>query len=82
MGEYWKLWNLPVHHWITRNDIHRYLGHLYFPLMKHGVPRWKANILVFVFSAAAHEYVVSASLGIVEFWAFFGMLVQAPVILI
>jgi diacylglycerol O-acyltransferase-1 len=39
-----------------------------------------ANFIVFLVSAAGHEYVVSASIGVIEFWAFFGMLLQAPVI--
>jgi diacylglycerol O-acyltransferase-1 len=56
-------------------------GHLYFPMLKHSVKRWQANLVVFLVSALAHEFVISASLGIIEFWAFFGMMTQAPVIL-
>lgn len=31
VGEYWKLWNMPVHKWLLR--------HVYFPTIKLGVPR-------------------------------------------
>ena len=41
-----------------------------------------ANILVFFTSAIAHEYLVDVPLGVVSFYAFVGMMLQAPVIII
>lgn len=32
IGDYWKLWNMPVHKWLLRT--------VYFPAMNHGVNRW------------------------------------------
>ena len=31
-------------------------------------------MIVFFISALGHEYIVSASLGIIEYWAFIGMI--------
>lgn len=36
--------------------------------------RTVANFIVFFISALGHEYIVSASIGVVEYWAFIGML--------
>lgn len=36
--------------------------------------RGMANFVVFLVSALGHEYIVSASIGVVEYWAFIGML--------
>jgi len=35
--------------------------------------RTTSNMLVFLVSALGHEYIVSASIGVVEAWAFVGM---------
>jgi hypothetical protein len=35
VGEYWRLWNQPVHKWMLR--------HVYFPLIRHGVPKFQAG---------------------------------------
>jgi diacylglycerol O-acyltransferase-1 len=32
IGDYWKLWNMPVHKWLLRT--------IYFPALNHGVNRW------------------------------------------
>ncbi|KAM3132959.1 hypothetical protein pb186bvf_014955 [Paramecium bursaria] len=72
LEEYWKLWNIPVHHWLVR--------HIYLPCLKSGLSKSTANMIVFFISALGHEYIVSASLGIIEYWAFIGMIMQAPVI--
>ena len=32
IGDYWKLWNMPVHKWLLRT--------VYFPAMRAGVGRW------------------------------------------
>jgi hypothetical protein len=35
VGEYWRLWNMPVHKWMLR--------HVYFPLIRHKVPKFHAG---------------------------------------
>lgn len=37
-----------------------------------------ANFLVFVLSAVAHEYLVCIPLGVMSYYAFLAMLLQAP----
>ncbi|CAK77558.1 unnamed protein product (macronuclear) [Paramecium tetraurelia] len=74
LEEYWRLWNLPVHHWLVR--------HVYFPCLKSGMNRTISNMIVFLVSALGHEYIVSASIGVVEAWAFVGMFAQAPFMLL
>lgn len=73
-GEYWRSWNLPVHHWLMR--------HVYFVLLKKGVGRVGGLITVFTISALFHEYVVSASIGVWTYVAFIAMMSQAPVMLL
>lgn len=60
--QFWKDWNLPVHHWFLR--------HMYYPLQYRGVSRQMANTLIFMVSAFAHEYMISLSLGIFGFKVF------------
>ena len=66
--EYWKKWNLPVHHWFIR--------HIYNPLQYRGVPRDLANTIIFFVSAGAHEYWVSLSLGRLGWFVFFSFNMQ------
>lgn len=72
--EYWKTWNLPVHFWFLR--------HVYNPLLERGYSKMTAILIVFFISAVAHEYVVSVPLGIISYYAFLAMLLQAPTIFI
>jgi diacylglycerol O-acyltransferase-1 len=74
LEQYWKTWNLPVHYFFVR--------HCYTPLLKRGWSKLSANLLVFVISAAAHEYLVDVPLGITSYYAFLAMLMNAPVMLI
>jgi diacylglycerol O-acyltransferase-1 len=66
MEEYWRLWNMPVHQWLMR--------HIYFPLLKRNFRKDFAYILVFAVSAICHEYIISASVGVIEYWAFGAMI--------
>jgi diacylglycerol O-acyltransferase-1 len=50
--------------------------------LRRGVSKVKANFLVFLISAIAHEWLISAPLGILSFHAFFAMLTQAPIIFV
>ena len=72
LEEYWKTWNLPVHFFFIR--------HCYTPLLKLGWSKIAANLLVFILSAIAHEYIVDVTLGLLSYWVFLGMLLQAPAI--
>ncbi len=66
--EFWKSWNLPVHRWAVR--------HLYKPLLNRGFSSFKASFVVFLVSAALHEYLVSVPLRMFKYYAFVGMLLQ------
>lgn len=35
VGEYWRLWNQPVHKWMLR--------HVYFPCLRAGLPKFWAG---------------------------------------
>jgi diacylglycerol O-acyltransferase 1 len=72
LEEYWKTWNLPVHFFFIR--------HCYTPLLKKGWSKLAANFLVFILSAVAHEYLVCVPLGVMSYYAFLAMLLQAPAI--
>ena len=65
---------MPVHFFFIR--------HVYTPLLKRGWSKVGANIFVFFTSAIAHEYLVNVPLGVVSYFAFVGMMLQAPVIII
>jgi D-alanyl-lipoteichoic acid acyltransferase DltB (MBOAT superfamily) len=43
MNEYWRLWNIPIHSFLTR--------HVYFPLLRRGYSKQSALMVVFLFSA-------------------------------
>ena len=73
-GEFWRLWNRPVHQWVTR--------HLYHPLRSYGLSVPAAGVIVFFVSAIGHEYVVSGALKIVSYWAFLAMMAQVPLVMI
>jgi diacylglycerol O-acyltransferase-1 len=72
LGEYWRLWNLPVHNWILR--------HLYGPLRSVGLDGGQSIYGVFFVSAFAHEYIISGSCHVFNVVAFFGMFGQAPMV--
>mmetsp|Transcript_8230 Transcript_8230/g.13669 ORF Transcript_8230/g.13669 Transcript_8230/m.13669 type:complete len:976 (-) Transcript_8230:1086-4013(-) len=71
---YWRTWNMPVHHWITR--------HFYYPLLRLGVNKTVSTILVFAFSAALHELIISVPFRYIAMHAFLGMFGQVPLIIV
>lgn len=73
LGEYWRLWNLPVHFFLLR--------HVYAPLTTRGVNKALAMLAVFFVSAVAHEYLISGSFSIVSYWAFLAMFGQVPCVI-
>mmetsp|Transcript_8949 Transcript_8949/g.17291 ORF Transcript_8949/g.17291 Transcript_8949/m.17291 type:complete len:432 (+) Transcript_8949:31-1326(+) len=72
LGEYWRLWNLPVHFFLQR--------HVYQPMVNCGISKPLSMFAVFFVSAVAHEYLVSGSFSIVSYWSFLAMISQAPLV--
>lgn len=72
IDEYWRTWNLPVHHWMLR--------HLYYPLLRMGMSKRIAVFAAFLFSAAFHELLISIPFRKLSYHAFVGMLAQAPLV--
>ncbi len=68
IGDYWRLWNMPVHKWLLRT--------VYFPALRAGVPRFWSMLLVFFVSAVGHELCLGVPLHLVRFWAFAGIMAQ------
>jgi len=68
--EYWRLWNMPVHKWIIR--------HLYTPVRNLGYSRFTGILAAFLFSAVAHEILISVPCHRVMCYGFVGMLLQLP----
>jgi diacylglycerol O-acyltransferase 1 len=70
LGEYWRLWNMPVHKWMVR--------HVYFPCINAGLPKFAAGVIVFFVSAVFHELLVGVPLHMLRGWAFWGIMAQVP----
>ena len=70
VGEYWRLWNMPVHKWMVR--------HVYFPALNIGIPKFAAGMIVFFVSAVFHELLVGVPLHMLRGWAFWGIMAQVP----
>ena len=68
--EYWRNWNLPVHNWLKR--------HIYKPLRISGFSNTFSSAIIFLFSALAHEYIISIPLKVFHCWAFIAMILQLP----
>ncbi|CAL0330296.1 unnamed protein product [Lupinus luteus] len=74
VGDYWRLWNMPVHKWMIR--------HLYFPCLRNGIPKGVALLIAFLVSALFHELCIAVPCHIFKWWAFIGIMFQVPVVLI
>ncbi|XP_068345354.1 diacylglycerol O-acyltransferase 1A [Pyrus communis] len=72
--EYWRMWNMPVHKWMVR--------HIYFPCLRHGVPKGVAIVIAFLVSAVFHELCIAVPCHIFKLWAFIGIMFQVPLVLI
>lgn len=73
--EYWRLWNLPAYNWIKR--------HLYHPLTKsYGLSSTLTFCLIFFVSAILHEIIIGVPARVHNLFAFFGMMLQIPAILL
>lgn len=66
LEEYWRKWNLPVHHWFKK--------HLHYPLIHRGWDRNVVGSIIFMASALGHEFLISLAikkLGKLVFVSFF-----------
>ncbi|KAM1155714.1 hypothetical protein ACFX13_027158 [Malus domestica] len=64
----------PVHKWMVR--------HIYFPCIRHGVPKGVAIVISFLVSAVFHELCIAVPCHIFKLWAFIGIMLQVPLVLI
>ncbi|OVA08410.1 Membrane bound O-acyl transferase [Macleaya cordata] len=72
--EYWRMWNMPVHKWMVR--------HIYFPCLRNGIPKGVAVVIAFFVSAIFHELCIAVPCRIFKFWAFIGIMVQVPLVIL
>lgn len=72
--EYWRMWNMPVHKWMVR--------HIYLPCLRNGIPKGVAVLIAFLVSAIFHELCIAVPCHLFKLWAFFGIMFQAPLVLI
>jgi len=72
LEEYWRLWNLPVHKWMKR--------HVYVPLRMRGFSSYRSILTVFLISGILHELIIGVSAHALQFWCFWGFLLQIPLI--
>jgi diacylglycerol O-acyltransferase-1 len=70
VGEFWTLWNIPVHNWFKR--------HLYIPLVKRGTHKQLARAYCFFVSAIIHEFVFSLATRRFSGLIFIAMIFQIP----
>lgn len=75
LDEFWRKWNEPVHEFCLR--------HVFIDSMRHaGLSKTIATLGVFIFSAVFHEVIASVAFKTLRPWFFFGMLAQAPLVLL
>ncbi|XP_077210647.1 membrane bound O-acyl transferase (MBOAT) family protein [Tasmannia lanceolata] len=72
--EYWRMWNMPVHKWMVR--------HIYFPCLRNGIPKGVSIVIAFFISAIFHELCIGIPCHIFKFWAFLGILLQVPLVIL
>ncbi|KAJ7517296.1 hypothetical protein O6H91_21G017500 [Diphasiastrum complanatum] len=74
VDEYWRMWNMPVHRWLVR--------HVYFPCIRHGASKHMASIATFAVSAIFHEICIGTPCHMLRAWAFLGMMLQVPLVVL
>ncbi|KAI5585238.1 hypothetical protein BDE02_06G132200 [Populus trichocarpa] len=72
--EYWRMWNMPVHKWMVR--------HIYFPCLRNKIPKGVAILIVFLVSAVFHELCIAVPCHVFKLWAFIGIMLQVPLVVI
>ncbi|KAJ6220603.1 hypothetical protein RDWZM_006415 [Blomia tropicalis] len=72
IGEFWRLWNLPVHRWCVR--------HIFKPLLiEKGYSRITVAFIIFFISGIFHEYLFAIPMNILTFHFVIGMTAQMVV---
>nr|AIU44413.1 diacylglycerol acyltransferase [Brassica napus var. napus] len=74
VGDYWRMWNMPVHKWMVR--------HVYFPCLRIKIPKVPAIIIAFLVSAVFHELCIAVPCRLFNLWAFMGIMFQVPLVFI
>ncbi|XP_042005548.1 diacylglycerol O-acyltransferase 1A-like isoform X2 [Salvia splendens] len=64
----------PVHKWMVR--------HIYCPSLHNGLPKMVAILIAFLVSAIFHELCVAVPCHIFKFWAFSGVMLQVPLVIV
>ncbi|KAL9399312.1 hypothetical protein Peur_008273 [Populus x canadensis] len=72
--EYWRMWNMPVHKWMVR--------HIYFPCLRNKIPKGVAILIAFLVSAVFHELCIAVPCHVFKLWAFIGIMLQVPLVVI
>jgi hypothetical protein len=68
--EFWRKWNIPVHHWLMR--------HVYFQSIRLNFRKPWAIFFTFLLSAIIHELCMCIAFRTLRFYFFVAMLVQVP----
>ncbi|KAH0970737.1 hypothetical protein GBA52_022893 [Prunus armeniaca] len=71
---FYETYSWPVHKWMVR--------HIYFPCLRHGVPKGVAIVIAFLVSAVFHELCIAVPCHMFKLWAFIGIMLQVPLVLI
>lgn len=74
LGEYWRKWNHPIHNFLLR--------HVYYPMRRKRFSAQFTMLVTFTVSAIFHEFIVVGIFSVVNFIAFFIMMVNVPAMLI
>ncbi|KAG6409125.1 hypothetical protein SASPL_132157 [Salvia splendens] len=70
----WVKEKQPVHKWMVR--------HIYCPSLHNGLPKMVAILIAFLVSAIFHELCVAVPCHIFKFWAFSGVMLQVPLVIV
>jgi hypothetical protein len=71
---FWRRWNSLIYEWMLR--------YVYLQRVKNGTSRYAAIFMVFLFSAAWHEFLFFVIFHKIRMYFFAMMLIQAPLIMI
>ena len=74
LGEYWRKWNNPIHHWLIR--------HVYYPLRRRHISQANCLLITFTVSAVFHEFIMIGIFSVVNFIAFILMMLNVPVMML
>jgi diacylglycerol O-acyltransferase-1 len=66
LGEYWRLWNKPIHNWIVR--------HIFIPMKNKSGSTMIAMTTSFLVSALYHEWIIGGACHVLTFVSLAAML--------